>query len=162
MAALSLFPSEANAGALGKLANDDCLAAGELRFNTLLFRGGLYTALYRERFGRQMPALPQGPANFSAGAPQPLDADAAKAIALREFGECVVRADPATAHAIVTVRIGSAEEARLYTVLGPLLGPCVYEGQEVKFSKTVLSGLFAEILYRDATEGSATPPAGNN
>lgn len=159
LAALALFPSAAAENALSKLAADECLSEGEARFNSLLFRGALYISLYREQFGRQMPVLPAQSADYRAGALEPLDAVAGQAIGLREFGECVVRADPATAHAIVVAKIGSAEETRLFTVLGPLLGPCLNEGLQVKFSKTVISGLLAEILYRDLTEGSATPGA---
>ena len=43
----------------------------------------------------------------------------------------------------------------------PHLGPCLTAGQQVKFSKTVLSGLLAEVLYRVATAG-APPAAGKD
>lgn len=162
MTTLAAFPDRAGYEGLRKLGRNGCLSQGTLEFDLTLFRGALFTALYRERFGAKLPVLPEASANFREGAPDPLDDISGQAIALREFGECVVRRDPGVVHSIVTAKIGSAEEDALYKALVPHLGPCLNAGLQVKFSKTVLSGLLAEVLYRDAASGSTTPSAGKD
>jgi len=59
--------------ALRSLADERCLAAGELAIPPALLRGAFFTALYRERFSNGPPSLPATPIDFSDGSPNASD-----------------------------------------------------------------------------------------
>lgn len=156
--ALRLFPkSSAEQRKLLKLAIQDCLAKGELTFVPALFRSALFEAMYKSDFRNDpiagLAELP--PIDYAANAPTKTDensglsaADISSAIALRQFADCVVRADPVSSRTLIMTDVASADENAAFAELSPKLGPCLPETLELAFGKPVLRGLLAETLYR--------------
>jgi hypothetical protein len=148
--AIQLTPwRKVESDALRSLADERCLAAGELAIPPALLRGAFFTALYRERFSNGPPSLPATPIDFSDGSPNASDNDARTAMALRQFGDCVARRDIADAHAFVLSRAGTSQEATAMQGLVPHLRPCVVQGSTWQLNKSVLTATLAEVLYRE-------------
>lgn len=144
-----------------RIAIDDCLVDGELRFNASLFRGALYEALYKKDYSaRPLPASFAGvpPIRYSAKDPATLTGRARSWLALNEFADCVVRATPGAVRALIASEVTSAAEAAAFRQVQPALGGCLTSGVELSFSRPVLRGLIAESLYRLTAAASA--PAG--
>lgn len=159
MDALALFPTSAKSNeALTRLAVDRCMGMGEMRFQPRLFRGTLYTVLYRERYAAP-PPLPEVPPDYAAGAPEPLGQWAQNEIALLRFADCVVRRAPETVHSLLTAPVESERERAAVAALKPHMNPCMKEGLQVTFNKSSLGGLLAEAMYRSLTQGEAAPAA---
>ncbi|MBC9031561.1 hypothetical protein IAG41_04070 [Sphingomonas sp. JC676] len=146
--ALSQPTDQAIDSALAKIAIDECLGSGELTMSRSLFRGAVYRALYIRDFGQ----VSQAPATIGM---QGKDAAAEAAATtpmnlLQRFGDCVVRADPADAQALVLATAATQAERSAITRLGPSLGGCVAPTNQVRFSRAVLQGVLAEALYKRA------------
>lgn len=69
-------------------------------------------------------------------------------ILLSDFGECVVRANPAGAHALLRANVLTPEEDRAFVSLQPAFGQCLYEGQTLAMNKAMLRGTIALNHYR--------------
>lgn len=127
-----------------RIATGECLHDGELRFKELLFRGGLYEALYERDFrrapARDVSAAP--PIDYAAGGA------AADQVALRLFADCTARANPDAARSLILSAVGSGAENAAFAALGEALGGCLVAGERVAFSRPVLRGVIAEALYR--------------
>jgi len=70
------------------------------------------------------------------------------AIYLSQFGECVVRADPADSHALLMANPDTAAESAAFGRLGSALGNCLDRGRQLALNKTVLRGTLALNYYR--------------
>ena len=155
-----LPPGSAKARKLADyFVSDECMTPGELRFNQSLLRGSLYRALYIDEFKAGAAPMPADMIDYRAdfGA-DPLDD---VQVALRQFADCVVRAEPKAVRGMLLSVPGSAAESERFREVMPSLGPCMASGSQVKFSKPVLFGLVAESMYRLSKLGVASPaPAG--
>ena len=150
--ALSLpFGKELNK-TLAALAAEDCLSTGEVHYSATLFRGALFAELWRRRVAAEAKGQSWGPAldAYDPSLPVAADADPAtkQQLGLLWFADCIVKRDRAAANDVVVRPIASKEQAEAYTRLIPNLSPCLLQGQEVKFSKPVLEGVLAAVLYR--------------
>jgi hypothetical protein len=67
---------------------------------------------------------------------------------LSRYGECVVRANPAAARALLLTEPESAEEAAQFAAMQTALGTCVEEGQKISLGKLALRGTIAVNYYR--------------
>jgi hypothetical protein len=78
---------------------------------------------------------------------------------LSRYGECVVRADPAAARALILAMPNSPEEASQFAAMQTSLGACLAAGQQLKFGKLDLRGTIAVNYYRlaKAAAGAAQP-----
>jgi len=149
--AVAHFPdSREEMRALQGLPANECVKYATSTFSTRLFRGALYTAMYQSRFSAGAPALIASKPDFAAGADQSLTPDQQAMVQLRDFADCVVRHDAANAHAAVIGPVGSAAEQTAFANLQPTMSACMARGQNVAFSKPVIIGLLAEVLYREA------------
>lgn len=137
--------------ALGRLVDDKCLLNGTMNFSPVHFRGGLYTALYRERFGGGMGALKTDAVDFALGTTPLPGSPTAQGVALRKFLDCAVRRQPTAAHQVVTGKAGSAVENAGFSALMTDLSACVDKNARLRFTRTELEGLIAEVLYLDTT-----------
>jgi hypothetical protein len=148
--ALALSPLSADGHRrLAALATPDCLAGGELRIPQTVMRGMLFVALYRADFRAASPALSPDPVDYAkdlGGAENEPDGQAY--VAIRQFGECVLRADPTGVRSLVLAAPGSAQERTALAELNPKLGNCLDRGANFTFSKIMLIGVLAETLYR--------------
>jgi hypothetical protein len=128
------------------LPSDDCPA--DVGMAPLLFRGALFGVLYREATRDGPPTLLLQPLDFAEGASPPFEPEQREAIATRQFADCVVRRDLTHAHVAVVAEPGSQAETAAFAALSPHLGACLPQGMTIKFSRSMLSGLFAEVMYR--------------
>jgi hypothetical protein len=71
-------------------------------------------------------------------------------IFLSSFGECVVRADPASAHSVLRSSVLTPEENNAFVALRPAFGQCLDEGQKLSMNKAILRGTIALNHYRPA------------
>jgi len=150
-AAVGYFPdSREEMRALQGLPASECVQYATSTFSTRLFRGALYTAMYQARFADGLPALVASKPDFAAGAQSRITSEQQAMIQLRDFADCVVRRDGANAHAAVIGPVGSEAERSAFDNLQPTLAACMTRGQNVAFSKPVIVGLLAEVLYREA------------
>ncbi len=162
---LAMFPNSPEAGRAGlALASDLCLDNGQLRFKYTLFRGALFEALYMSRF-RARPAadIEHAPAiDYSLGAtPETNPASVVTETALRNFADCVVRANPGAARALILSKVTSKEESAAFATLQTGLNACLSRGVELSFSRPILRGLVAEVLYRLSAAKAGLPPLGS-
>ena len=137
---------------LGSLTSyyDECLSTGEFSMSFDLLRGGLFQAFYLREFKSK------GPVNFDtqivtgyrAMYPETFSDQARTSVALVNFAECVTRADGANVRLLMTMPAGSNGETGVFQSLAPKLGPCIVQGNQIKFSKAILKGALAEGLYR--------------
>jgi hypothetical protein len=149
--------------AVSSLATDECLAGGMMKFKVTLFRGALFTELYRGRDYAQK----HGQAWNVSFAKISLDQDplahpsqdAAQWRALMSFGYCVVGRDEANARAAILLPTASAPQEAALRALGPSFNTCLPVGTTLTFSKPIIEGVLAEVLYRGA-EVPATQTAG--
>jgi hypothetical protein len=121
-----------------------------LRFRQSIFRGTLYESLYRADYARgravDIASAPQ--IAYVTGDPATWTQGQREWLGLQDFADCVVRAKPAEARALVMSEVETAAEGRALASIGPALGPCLVQGVETRFSRPILRGLIAESLYR--------------
>jgi hypothetical protein len=145
--------------ALHGISDDRCLANGELSIPLELMRGAVFQELYRQTYAAGPPALPADPVDFTDGEKPPLAGEAAIDVAMRRFGDCVARRDLADSHALVLASPGTQQETDAISRLLPHFRACVVRGGQWKITKSVVSTLMAEVLYR---EGAASQAAGDS
>jgi len=75
------------------------------------------------------------------------------------LGDCVVATDPFTADFFFRTATGSPEEARALEVLGPLMGPCLPQGQQIQLQIPLVRAWVGEALWHAATSSTVAPPA---
>jgi hypothetical protein len=129
---------------------DDCLSGGDLSISNGLFRGGLFRALYMREFRLDGPVnfAPELATGYQDRYPQPYTDEARSSIAMMNFAECVSRADGANVRLLVGSVAGSSVETSAIQALAPKLGPCIAQGNQIRFSKPILKGALAEGIYR--------------
>lgn len=137
-----------------RIAYSECPRYGGLSSNPALMRGALFAALYRADFGAAAPAIADMRLDYSKDVGGTDTAERRQYVGLRQFAECVVRADPASSRAFVLAPVGSHEDKAAFAALGAHFAPCLTKGVELTFSKTVLAGLVAETLYRQSLAGA--------
>jgi hypothetical protein len=129
---------------------DDCISTGEFRYNGDLLRGALFQAFYKREFKLKGPLefAPAFDSGYAALYSEPYSPEARASIAQVKFGECVSRADATNVRQFISAPARSSMEASSIQALAPKLGPCIAQGNQIKFNKTVLKGMLAEGLYR--------------
>lgn len=137
------------------IVDAQCLEQGELAMPSNLLRGGLYQQLYREKFPSNPPTLPSVPIDFTAGQHGTLTDEANTEVALRQFGDCVVRRDIQNAHALVFSTPGGSKETAAIHALSPHFGPCVILGAKWTLNRTSVTAILSEVLYRDGVVAQA-------
>ena len=148
--ALKLIPGTPESSeALSKLAKPRCLRNATLRMPPELLRGALFRAKVLEEFVDEPLAFSAEPFDLSQIITDLEDKDQIRFLILQDFGSCVVRSNPDHASAFVVEIAGSKKEQEALDRLVPALGPCLPEGRELAFSKSMLSAQLAEALYRE-------------
>jgi hypothetical protein len=135
------------------MAASECLEDGTLTIPPNVLRAAYFTALYRDEFRTGMPVLPSVANGFHDGASEPFGDKQRQWIGLRQFADCVARRDLRSTHALIVAEAGSAAEPAAFKALAPHLGPCLPAGLSLKFTPAVLSGLLAEVVYRQGVAG---------
>jgi hypothetical protein len=130
--------------------DEQCLGDGGLSFNTTLFTGALFDALYVREFRYNGPtAFPASvTTSYVARYTAPYSQEVRQALALEQFGECVARAEPAETRKLLLALPGTATEREQFALLTPRFGACVVKGSTVAMSKSIIRGALAEGMYR--------------
>lgn len=124
---------------------DGCLRNGAPPLDPRLVRGSIYEAMYERDFASG------GARTFDSVPPLAMPTQGTNPAfegALLRFGECVVRAAPADARALLASEPGGGDETSAIAALNPRLSPCMTSGLTVTFSAPVLRGVIAEALYK--------------
>ena len=171
-----------------KISDGNCLIKAsqtfggvEMRFPGDTMRYALANALFRRELQTALPLadLAQVPglkqATFDEGSFQPPGGKKLNLNALRElatakqterdritlahFGECVVRADPRTSHAMLRTSVTTPEEHIAFRTLTKALSACIPQGRTVKLGKATIRGAVALNYYRLAKAPRLLPVA---
>lgn len=157
-----------------KLAGGKCLGfrGGRLRMPTEHYRGALADRLIREDFAAGFDLAPANIAPLIWAEPQLRTSDpktgkglsAEKAQAAERLynldlaynyilrvGECVVRAEPRGARAVLDAPVDSAGELAAIKALTPSVAGCVQQGQTLSLNRTNLRSSLAISYYRLAS-----------
>lgn len=137
------------------LLRERCLEEGAIKFQGDLFRGALYTSLYREDYSKNKPVFNSSGAPIRAWMGYNIQMYKAN-IFLLGFADCVASADPENSRKLVLGPTAGKEEREAYNSLLPAFSPCMPKGADIKFSKTALFGLIAEALYLRAVSSLET------
>ncbi len=125
-----------------------CLANGQLKFNDVIFRAGLYDALYRSQFARTAVDISNAPhIKYYSNSDEATPA-AGDWTNMREFAECAVRKAPNEARDLILSDVATGEEMNAFRQITPALSACMHSNMTIKFSPTLLRGYIGEILYR--------------
>lgn len=138
-----------------------------LYFPAGLYRGALASALIRREFPTFMNADFKNAAPMIVPMPQraafdndTLFADAANDALFTRLGDCMVRLDPAAAHAlIVSEGLGPREKIAIAAAVGPMQA-CLPDGVKLQIWPQVIRGCAATAYYRLAHSlnlGNAVP-----
>ena len=134
------------------LARSGCLGNGMMKFSTKLFRGALFTELYRSRDYAQKHgeswnasfekiSLEQNPLTHPSQ-------EALQRLILMDFANCVIGRDGVNARASIMLPTASAPQEAALRALSPSFNACFPAGVSVTFSKPIIEGILAEVLYR--------------
>ncbi len=161
---LTLFPgSQAAMQALNRMAASMCLnyAYTELRFTVQLFRGAVYDRLYKIEFEKgAAPDIGKAPPiDYSVNSRTVAPVDAARQINHWRFADCVVRANPAAARALILSEYAGKGESEGFDALRPDLVRCMPAGADYRFTRPMLRGLIAESLFRLSASVAGRPVA---
>lgn len=130
------------------------VGGSELEMPENVMRGNLAQALYLARFpdgappaitGAQPTTIPVEVYNARVTAAVDPESEV-----IRIFGDCVAAADPMRVDTLVRSDVGSPEENAAINALGPLMGPCLWNGQSIAFSGESLRAALGDGLYRKA------------
>ena len=72
--------------------------------------------------------------------------------ALLYLADCVIKRDAQDAGDVVLLPTASKAQEASFKKLIPNLGPCLVQGQKIAFSKPIIEGILAEVLYRGTVE----------
>ena len=135
------------------LADAGCLEySGSLKFASMLMRGGIYNALYKEDFGKAEPVVnfedvPRITYPFaSSDSPNSKEADTYRLEMV--LGDCIARAQPQESRSLVLSDVESPQEQSAVQALLPAISSCLPKGQTLTMNKSTIRGFVAEALYR--------------
>lgn len=127
-----------------------CTYAIQMRMTSMLMRGGIAEARYRQVYGKEAPPLNAEIAPVPAGAsfqwvgfnqesPRPR---------LYEFARCLVQREPGAVHPVLMTRIGNKDERKTMQALSLRFGPCLHPGERLRANSLTLRPWLAEALYQ--------------
>jgi hypothetical protein len=76
--------------------------------------------------------------------------DAKTEIALRQFGDCVVRSDLGDSLALIRSSPGSAYETYALNALMPHFSACIVRGSKWTLNRSTVTAILSEVIYREA------------
>ena len=145
------FPTVATGKALGGFINAACLPKRGPNFRSSLIgmRKLLYNALYLKKFGHiALDLIPSQPLSYPLASDVPELAGQKNYREATILGDCVVRASPKDARALVLTEVGSYQEGTAFNALMPTLKGCVIEGQQTPVEMQAVRLVISEPLFR--------------
>ena len=153
---LSSGPGAPLKSAVVAFANGQCWLRGFISFRPSALQGGLFVVAYRNQFRSKSPDLLAEPIDYNAIAKTLNETQSAPYVALRRFGECVVRSNIEAAHALAQSDVASNAEARAFADISSGLSVCIDAGRSVTLTKELVKCTISEVLYRHATQLAAS------
>ena len=114
------------------------------------FRGAAYIILYREKYPQFSPDLVTDRVDFTYGIQPPYPSEFQLAIGLRELADCLSRSSKVEARAAVMAIPGSKADDAAYQVLDKRAAICLKQKGRMKIDRAIMTGIIAEVLYRQA------------
>ena len=148
--ALALPIGKRSDSAIANLVTKHCLDQDQVAFLPSHLRGALYIGLYRQEFGTANVTLPAETVDFASAIPADTDQRMAL-IGYRLFADCAARKDPVAARELVLSQRGSDERSAALGKMSAHFNECLFKGQQIAMNRDWLSGLIAEVLYRDTS-----------
>jgi hypothetical protein len=152
---LSSGPGAPLKSAVVAFANGQCWLRGFISFRPSALQGGLFVVAYRNQFRSKSPGMMPEPIDYAAIARAVNENEVAPFVALRRFGECVVRSNVDGARALALSDVASAVEARAFADISPGLSACIDAGRSVTLTKELVKYTVSEVLYRHGTQIAA-------
>jgi len=131
----------------------ECAVADRMRATSLLLRGGIAEARYRQIYGASASApVAAEPAPVPAGASFEWVGFSRESSlqSLRAFASCLAEREAGGVHAVLMTRIGRREERDAYQALSRRFGTCLAPGQRLRANSLTLRPWLAEALYQKA------------
>ncbi len=156
---LKMFPQSKDAARSATYLNQgDCVdgASGgqQMNFGPTMLRGAIYKAMYVRDFAGKAPEMGSAP-DYTVDA-RGQDAAAVKNyVADRQFAACVIRAKPDLARAYVLAEPEGNAEFDALKALQPTIEDCTSSDRDAPMTRSTISGLVSEVLYRMATSDRA-------
>ena len=127
----------------------------QLRFTPGALRQWLLQQAYLDRY-------PNGPTwvvpgNIVGERVFPLSGNSVSVLAVMDFADCVVQADPYSADFFYRAAGGSDDEKAAIADLTPALGPCLPRGQQVELTPATLRAFLGEGLWHAANTIAPAP-----
>ena len=146
---VSGLPGSPNLARIAKASADNrCLAIGDFSFRPSELYRAASVVRYRDRNSAGPPAMPETPVD-SIAAGKGLTGDPFQIfVSSLRFGDCVVRRDVKTAHALIITAPGSVAENAAFSAVAPGLSACLASGTEMKLTKEFIKGLLADVMNR--------------
>jgi hypothetical protein len=136
-------------------ADGQCWLRGYVSFRPSVFQAALFTTAYKIEFGKLKPQLAPEPVDFTKLSESATQEQRLQYLALRRFGECVIRSNLQGTHGLVLTDVASAKEKAAFAAIAPTFSGCIDTGRSVALTKDLIKGVMAEILYRHASQVSA-------
>ena len=153
---LETWPDSPNYNSMvRRVASNNCIASGDLRMTSSFLRGALYVGLYKIDYKDSPASVSKAPINFGLQMTDASTPNTKVYVSRMLFADCVVRRAAEESRRLVLTTPASKDEDLALSKLLPFLGPCIPQGQNVQFDRTVLSGILAEALYREARSANA-------
>ena len=161
---LARFPGSPDSVRQARLISaSNCIRNSEaLTFNVDLLRGALFNVIYVADFGagpiadiRDVPQI-----DYSLGSETADPRKVAWQMVEWRFADCVARADPGGARALILSEVASRNETEAFAALRPNLARCLPGGAPLRFTRPILRGLVAESLYRLSAAKAGFSPLG--
>ena len=140
--------TEAYVSAAKKIIDKDCIAKGQISFRPSELHWAYFNHKYRDEFDNYQPNIRDSVFDYTSLTANETGEGASIYLAIRNFGDCAVRKDPALARDYVLAPVASKKENELIQKVLPNLNACLLEGSSFEISKASLTGIFAEALYR--------------
>lgn len=135
------------------------VGGASLNMTPRILRGHLAQALYLNRFSDGPPAMPDAAREIPADAYIARVTGAAdrESEIIRVFGECMATRHAVAVDGLLRTDVETDEESAALAALTPEMGPCLWNGQSIAFSRESLRAALADGLYRMTI---AAPAAG--
>lgn len=130
----------------------------EMRLQPASFRDALFPSLYRRAFGKTGPVAglkEQPPLRLSTEFDGNVAELPSEYVAGRLFGDCVAREDTADAHALLTAKPATTDEAAAIDRLKPAFAACIKQAQTVSLTPEAIRATVGEAMYK--LRSAATP-----
>jgi hypothetical protein len=132
-----------------RLQNYACTEIGAVHVPSEILQGYLFETVYLKMRSRddvvKLTSAP--PFDYTILYGDPANPQSAQAIGMAEFGDCVVRRNPAVAYDLAAVLPASQKEADLFNDLRPDFEACIESGNNIAFARSELRAAMATAFY---------------